>query len=54
MLLNGAYLVERSTAAEFAALAKELDARDREIGLALELSGPFAPYNFVSDEKLPR
>jgi Gas vesicle synthesis protein GvpL/GvpF len=47
MILNGAYLVERSSAAEFGALANELEARHREIGLALELSGPFAPYNFV-------
>jgi hypothetical protein len=47
MVLNGAYLVERSSAPEFAALAKELEARHRGIGLALELSGPFAPYNFV-------
>jgi hypothetical protein len=48
MVLNGAYLVERSSAAEFAALTKALDARNRGIGLALELTGPFAPYNFVS------
>lgn len=48
MVLNGAYLVERSSAAEFAALTRALDARHRELGLALELSGPFAPYNFVS------
>lgn len=47
MVLNGAYLVERSRAATFAAVAKELDARNRELGLTLELSGPFAPYNFV-------
>jgi hypothetical protein len=48
MVLNGAYLVERSNAAEFAALTKALDAHHRGLGLALELSGPFAPYNFVS------
>jgi hypothetical protein len=48
MVLNGAYLVERSSAAKFAALTEALDARHRGIGLALELSGPFAPYNFVS------
>ena len=47
MVLNGAYLVERSSTAAFAALAEELGSRHREIGLALELSGPFAPYNFV-------
>jgi hypothetical protein len=48
MVLNGAYLVERSRAAEFTALAGELDASHRDIGVALELSGPFAPYNFVA------
>jgi hypothetical protein len=48
MVLNGAYLVERSRANEFAAVARELDTRHHEIGLTLELSGPFAPYNFVS------
>jgi hypothetical protein len=54
MVLNGAYLVERSSAARFAAVTKELDARHREIGLTLELSGPFAPYNFVpSGNRLP-
>jgi hypothetical protein len=47
MVLNCAYLVERSNTAKFAALAQELDARHRDIGLTLELSGPFAPYNFV-------
>jgi hypothetical protein len=54
MILNGAYLVERSSAGKFAALAKELDARHRQIGLALELSGPFAPYNFVPVGNQPR
>jgi hypothetical protein len=48
MVLNGAYLVERSSADKFAALTRELDARHRDIGLSLELTGPFAPYNFVS------
>jgi hypothetical protein len=48
MILNGAYLVERSSAAEFTALAKELGARHRRLGLTLEVSGPFAPYNFVA------
>jgi hypothetical protein len=47
MVLNGAYLVERANTATFAALARDLDARHRDIGLTLELSGPFAPYNFV-------
>ena len=47
MVLNGAYLVDRSRGARFAAVAKELASRDRELGLTLELTGPFAPYNFV-------
>ncbi|HWE10342.1 MAG TPA: GvpL/GvpF family gas vesicle protein [Solirubrobacteraceae bacterium] len=50
MLLNGAYLVRRARAAEFAELATGLDAGHRETGLALNLSGPFAPYNFVGAE----
>jgi hypothetical protein len=54
MVLNGAYLVERSGAAKFAALTKELEARHREIGLTVELSGPFAPYNFVSAGSQPK
>ena len=48
MLLNGAYLVHRSKAAEFARVAGELGQRHREIGLELELGGPWAPYNFVT------
>jgi hypothetical protein len=48
MVLNGAYLVERAGAAGFAALAGELADRHRELGLSLELSGPWAPYNFVA------
>jgi Gas vesicle synthesis protein GvpL/GvpF len=47
MILNGAYLVEHANAAGFAALATELGRRHQEIGLDVELSGPFAPYNFV-------
>jgi Gas vesicle synthesis protein GvpL/GvpF len=47
MLLNGAYLVERSRADEFATLVNELRDRHREIGLDFDLSGPWAPYNFV-------
>jgi gas vesicle protein GvpL/GvpF len=48
MLLNGAYLVHRSRAAEFAAVARELGERHRGIGLEVESSGPWAPYNFVT------
>jgi Gas vesicle synthesis protein GvpL/GvpF len=47
MLLNGAYLVHRGRAAEFAAITGELGERHRAIGLEVEPSGPWAPYNFV-------
>jgi len=50
MVLNGAYLVDRSRAEEFAGVAQELAEHDRRIGLELELGGPFAPYNFVPPE----
>jgi hypothetical protein len=53
MVLNGAYLVERSRAARFAALVAELGARHHELGLTLELAGPFAPYNFVPSGSEP-
>ena len=48
MALNGAYLVDRPRADEFAARVNELAARHREIGLTLHVSGPFAAYNFVT------
>jgi Gas vesicle synthesis protein GvpL/GvpF len=48
MILNGAYLVHRSRAADFAALARELGERHAGTGVELELSGPWAPYNFVT------
>jgi Gas vesicle synthesis protein GvpL/GvpF len=48
MVLNCAYLVHRSQAAQFAAVAGELGERHHGIGLELELSGPWAPYNFVT------
>ena len=47
MLLNGAYLVPRARASEFGALVAELAAGRRELGLEVELTGPWAPYNFV-------
>ena len=50
MVLNGAYLVHRSQAAEFAGIARELHERHRGIGLELELGGPWAPYNFVTGD----
>jgi hypothetical protein len=47
MILNGAYLVDRSAAGEFAATIDRLRASDCPDGVELILSGPFAPYNFV-------
>jgi hypothetical protein len=47
MILNGAYLVHRSRARAFATAAAELRERHRGSGLDLDVSGPWAPYNFV-------
>jgi hypothetical protein len=54
MVLNGAYLVDRARAREFAATAAELGDRHRAMGLEVELSGPWAPYNFVPAREAPR
>jgi hypothetical protein len=51
MVLNGAYLVHRSRVGAFKATAEELGQARREIGLELDLSGPWAPYNFVAAEQ---
>jgi hypothetical protein len=51
MVLNAAYLVDRDHAAEFAALAERLGDRARGTAIELELSGPWAPYNFVTAEE---
>jgi hypothetical protein len=48
MVLNGAYLVERSRTAAFETVTRELAERHRAISLDLEVSGPWAPYNFVT------
>jgi hypothetical protein len=47
MLLNGVYLVEEKEVDRFRALASELGERYREDGIAVELTGPWPPYNFV-------
>jgi Gas vesicle synthesis protein GvpL/GvpF len=49
MVLNGAYLVHRTRVTEFAAAVEELRQRHRDLGLELELGGPWAPYNFVTE-----
>jgi hypothetical protein len=48
MVLNGAYLVDRARVEEFRAAAAGLGERQRELGLALEVTGPWPPYNFVA------
>ena len=53
MVLNGAYLVDRSRGPAFEAIAEELAERHRPAGIQLELSGPWAPYNFVPEGREP-
>jgi hypothetical protein len=48
MLLNAAYLVDRSRTEELRQLVSELEDRYRELGARIELTGPWPPYNFVS------
>ena len=48
MLLNAAYLVERDRVEELRALVAELETRHRELGVSIELTGPWPPYNFVA------
>jgi Gas vesicle synthesis protein GvpL/GvpF len=48
MLLNGAYLVERERVGELQELVRELEDDHSELGIRIELSGPWPPYNFVS------
>jgi hypothetical protein len=47
MVLNGAYLVPRGEARDFAALVDALGRRHE--GLTLELTGPWPPYHFVAE-----
>ena len=47
MVLNGAYLVHRARVGGFTAAVEELRERHRDLGLEIELGGPWAPYNFV-------
>jgi hypothetical protein len=49
MILNAAYLVDRGQSEAFAATAGQLRDRYRSIGVTLEVSGPWAPYNFVDE-----
>jgi hypothetical protein len=47
MLFNGAYLVDRAREEAFARAARTAGDRFAEVGVRVELAGPFAPYNFV-------
>ena len=47
MLLNGAYLVETPKVERLRELVSELQERYRDLGVRLELTGPWPPYNFV-------
>lgn len=47
LVLSGAYLVARTEASAFQAAVDELAERHAGQGFRLELSGPWAPYNFV-------
>ena len=48
MLLNGAYLVERNRTSELQEAAEALREEWSPLGFAIELTGPWPPYNFVS------
>ncbi len=48
MVLNAAYLVDRKGEQAFATLARELAERHDGMGIRLTVTGPWAPYNFVS------
>jgi hypothetical protein len=48
MVLNSAYLVDRARVEQFRAVAEELGERQSPLGLALEVTGPWPPYNFVA------
>jgi Gas vesicle synthesis protein GvpL/GvpF len=52
MVLNGAYLVDRAAAADFTSAAQAAAEYYRAQGIELELSGPWAPYNFVTRDRL--
>jgi gas vesicle protein GvpL/GvpF len=47
MLLNGVYLIEDSAVSELSALVELLADEYRALGVAVELTGPWPPYNFV-------
>lgn len=48
MLLNAAYLVEKTRAARLRQQSKRLQEQYASMGLELEVSGPWPPYSFTS------
>jgi len=48
MLMNGAYLVETERVDGLRALVSDLEERHRPLGVRIELTGPWPPYNFLS------
>jgi Gas vesicle synthesis protein GvpL/GvpF len=49
MLLNAAYLVEAERVNGLRELVAELEERRRGLGVRIELTGPWPPYNFLPD-----
>lgn len=50
MILNTVYLVEREKATRFCNRGKRLVKKYESMGLDLEVSGPWPPYNFTSSD----
>lgn len=48
MILNAAYLVNLAHADAFASMVKQLAERHRHLGLHVESTGPWPPYNFAA------
>ena len=48
MLLNGAYLVASAKVGRLHEIVHQLADRHRDLGVRIELTGPWPPYNFVS------
>ena len=53
MLLNAAYLVDTDRSNELRSLVADLEQRHRGLGIRIELSGPWPPYNFVPGGRAP-
>ncbi|HWD64032.1 MAG TPA: GvpL/GvpF family gas vesicle protein [Solirubrobacteraceae bacterium] len=47
LVMNGVYLVEREATEEFHQTVEELERRFASLGLELQRTGPWPPYNFV-------